>query len=292
MSEPNSSYLKKKNNSRELSQHAVAAVISVASIILAVAALTYVSYLYYFYPRTYNAYIRANTISMAPHVSGWVMELPIVDNQYVKKGDLLFTVDDRPYLAKLKKCQADLSYSRQYLNRVEKLLPKHFVTPNDVFRARSQVQADEAAMDLAKINVYYCHVRAPFNGYVTNLNISLHEYANEGHPVLTLVDDTTWYVLANYREEFVRFIKPGMKVKVYVQSYPHRPFRAHVEGLAWGIHAPGDASPAKLVPNVEPTLDWVVLSQRIPVRIILDERDTDKPFRMGQTAVVTMNGFH
>lgn len=269
----------------------LAALLSLGSIALAALSLSYVGYLYYFYPRTYDAYVRANTISMAPHVGGWVMALPIVDNQYVKKGDMLFTVDDRPYVAALKRAEANLSYSRQYLARVQKLLPKRFVTPNDVFRATAQLEADQATADLARLNVSYCQVRAPFNGYVTNLNISLHQYANEGQPVLTLVDDTTWYVLANYREEFIRFIKPGMSAQVYVQSYPHRPFRGHVEGLAWGVHYPGDAPASALVPRVDPTLDWVILSQRIPVRIIIDERDAQRPLRMGQSAVVTIHGF-
>jgi multidrug efflux system membrane fusion protein len=281
-----------KNGVKKNPRYLLAALISLGSTALAVAALSYVFYLYYFYPRTYDAYVRANTISMSPHVSGWIMELPIVDNQYVKKGSVLFTVDERPYAAKLARREANLAYSRQYLERVQKLLPKRFVTPNDVIRARTQVQADEAMVDLAKLDVHYCKVRAPFNGYVTNLNISLHEYANEGRPVLTLVDDSAWYVLANYREEFLRFIKPGMAVKVYVQSYPHQAFRGHVEGLAWGIHVPGDRPPANLVPNISPTLNWVILSQRFPVRVIIDERHPNKPLRMGQTAVVTIDGYH
>ena len=277
---------------KEKSRYLLAALISLGSIALAVATLSYVFYLYYFHPRTYDAYVRANTISMAPHVSGWIMELPIVDNQYIKKGSILFTVDERPYAAKLARREANLAYSMQYLERVQKLLPKRFVTPNDVIRARTQVQADEAAVSLAKLDVHYCKIRAPFNGYVTNLNIAPHEYANEGRPVLTLVDDSTWYVLANYREEFLRFIKPGMAVKVYVQSYPHQAFRGHVEGLAWGIHSPGFAPAENLLPNIDPTLNWVILSQRIPVRVIIDERYPDKPLRMGQTAVVTIDGYH
>ena len=183
----------------------------------------YVARLYYVYPRTDDAYVRANSVGIAPHVSGPITELPIVDNQYVKQGDLLFVVDPRPYqsaldaaTAKLQltdlnikaledairtaksdqvRLEADAAYATQYLDRIEPLLAKHFVTANDVFNARSRVSAAEAAVQAAhsdvskaqnqlgqygdinarrkaaeaavydaKLNVDYCYVRAPFNG--------------------------------------------------------------------------------------------------------------------------------
>ena len=126
------------------------------------------------YPRTDDAYVRANWVGIAPHVSGPITELPIVDNQYVKQGDLLFVVDPRPYqsaldaaTAKLQltelnikaledairtaksdqvRLEADAAYDKQYLNRIEPLLAKHFVTANDVFNARSRVSAAEAGV--------------------------------------------------------------------------------------------------------------------------------------------------
>ncbi len=262
--------------------------LSAAVLMAALLAVYRVVWLYFERPRTYDASVSANAIQLAPHVSGWVMELPIIDNQHVKKGDLLFRVDDRPYKAKLARREANLAYSRQYLARLQGLLGKHFVTENDVFRAKSQAQADAAAVDLAKLNLEYCEVRAPFDGYITNLNISIHEYANLGKPVLTLIDDSVWYVLANYREQFLRAIRPGMPVKVYVQSYS-TPLRGHVEGLAWGVHQ-GETStrPESLLPEVQTTLDWVILAQRFPIRVVIDERDPRRPLRIGQTAVVTM----
>ena len=73
--------------------HVLSAAIVVATIIVGL----YVARLYYLYPRTDDAYVRANWVGIAPHVSGPITELPIVDNQYVKQGDLLFVVDPRPY---------------------------------------------------------------------------------------------------------------------------------------------------------------------------------------------------
>jgi len=60
------------------------------------------------YPRTDDAYVRANSVGIAPHVSGPITELPIVDNQYVKQGDLLFVVDPRPVSVALDAATAKL----------------------------------------------------------------------------------------------------------------------------------------------------------------------------------------
>jgi len=323
--------------------------LSAAIVFVTIVVGLYVARLYYLYPRTDDAYVRANFVGIAPHVSGPITELPIVDNQYVKQGDLLFVVDPRPYQAALDsataklqltelnikaltdairtaksdqvRLEADAAYDKQYLNRIEPLLAKHFVTANDVFNARSRVSAAEAAVQAAhsdvskaqnqlgqygdinalrkdaeaaeynaKLNVGYCYVRAPYNGWVTNLNISEGQYANEGREVVSLVDDRKWYVIANFRETFMSHIEPGMTAEVFILAYPNKRFRGRVQGVGWALYQQNGASVEGL-PQVEPTLNWVRLSQRFPVRIVLDDRDTTYPFKTGYTAVVTIQGY-
>ena len=141
----------------------------------------------------------------------------------------------------------------------------------------------------AKLNLNYCYVRAPFDAYVTNLNITIGQYANQGREVLSLVDNRTWYVLANFRENFLGHIRPGMSAQVYLLSYPNKRFRGRVQGVGWALYQNNGATIEGL-PQVEETLNWVRLSQRFPVRIILERGDPALPFRQGQTAVVTIQG--
>jgi multidrug efflux system membrane fusion protein len=317
-------------------------------VIGAIALSIYVTRLYYVYPRTDDAYVRANVVGIAAHVSGPIVQMPIVDNQHVKQGGLLFVVDPRPYQSTLDRAEADLAltnlqikalddsirsaksreiqlaaelaYDKQYLDRIEPLLRRHFVTANDVFNARSRLEADQAAVssahsevskaqnDLgqygninarrkaaeaavydAKLNLDYCYVRAPFDAYMTNLNITIGQYANEGREVLSLVDNRTWYVVANFRENFLGHIRPGMNAEVYLLSYPDRRFRGRVQGVGWALYQNNGATIQGL-PQVEETLNWVRLSQRFPVRIILESDDPLFPFRSGATAVVTIQG--
>ncbi|HVN89278.1 MAG TPA: HlyD family efflux transporter periplasmic adaptor subunit [Candidatus Binataceae bacterium] len=319
-------------------------------VVAAIASALYVTRLYYVYPRTDDAYVRANVVGIAAHVSGPIVQMPIEDNQHVKAGQLLFVVDPRPYQSVVDRTEAELAltnlqikaledairsatsrkaqleaalaYDKQYLDRIEPLLKRHFVTANDVFNARSRVDADEAGVasahsevskaqnDLgqygdinarrkaaeaalydAKLNLDYCYVKAPFDAYVTNLNITVGQYANEGREVLSLVDNRTWYVIANFRENFLGHIRPGMTAQVYLLSYPNKRFRGRVQGVGWALFQNNGATVQGL-PQVEETLNWVRLSQRFPVRVVLEDSDPALPFRMGSTAVVTIQGDH
>jgi len=142
----------------------------------------------------------------------------------------------------------------------------------------------------ADLDVGYCQVRAPFDAYVTNLNIAVGEYARQGQRVFALVDNRAWYVLANFSETYMSSIKPGMEADVYLVTYPRRSFRGVVQGIGWATR-PDDGETVGVLPAVQRTLNWVRLANRFQVRVRIEERDADHPFRMGTTAVVTIRGF-
>jgi membrane fusion protein, multidrug efflux system len=137
--------------------------------------------------------------------------------------------------------------------------------------------------------VEYCRVRAPFEAWVTNLNLAVGEYARQGQQVFALVDNRTWYVIANFRETFMASIRPGLAAEVFLLSYPRHPVRGVVQGIGWAVHQQNGAT-VGVLPAVQPTLDWVRLAQRFPVRIRLEPPVTERPYRMGATAVVTIRG--
>src|SRR5262244_691157 len=304
-----------------------------AIILGAIAAVVHVTKLNYHQPRTDDANVRANLVGIAPHVSGPIVELNVVDNQEVQEGDLLFVIDPRPFEVELERTKATLLltqsethalsnaiaaataevkrledesvYAGDHAKRLGSLVADKFVTQDrfeeaqvkqrsalaSLERARQELarqknllaqfgdvnarlQAAEAAVHGAELNLGYCRVYAPFRARVTNLNISQGEYARAGQQVFTLVDTRTWYVMANFQETYLDSIRPGMEVEVYLMSYPNRRFRGTVQGLGWAI-APEDGASVGGLPVVQRTRNWVLLAQRIPVRIKLEAPDPE-----------------
>ena len=155
----------------------------------------------------------------------------------------------------------------------------------------ARLAAAEASVRSAQLDVGYCRVTAPFDAYVTNLNTAVGEYARQGQQIFALVDDRAWYVLANFRETYMDAIRPGMAADVYLMELSRViAFRGIVQGIGWA-NRPDEGATVGILPNISRTLNWVRLANRFPVRILLEDRDAERPFRMGTTAVVTIRGF-
>ena len=150
----------------------------------------------------------------------------------------------------------------------------------------SQRPAKAAKVDSARLDLERTRVVAPFNAYVTNLNISVGEYAHPGAPIFTLIDTRTWYVIANYRESKLKNIQLGDHVDVYLMSHPDKHFNGKVESIGYGVF-PEDGGAAQGLPNIDRTLNWVHLSSRFPVRIRVQDPDPQL-FRIGATAVTVV----
>jgi multidrug efflux system membrane fusion protein len=360
------------------------------------------------HPRTDDASVRANFIEIAPEVSGRLVELPVKDNAYVKRGGLLFLIDPRPYeyalqqalsdqealeqqivdakrriaaqssaadaalagvhnsrtgirtagssvdvakatvaraQASVAAAEAQLKLATNNLHRIEPLLQKQYVTVEQIDQANTAVrvaqgnydeaqaaltqaqaqqtqsilrqeEADSVAaesqaklgqaihtidtvdtlmserpgkaakVDSARLDLERCRVVAPFDAYVTNMNISVGAYARPGTPLFTLIDTRTWYVIANYRESKIKNIRIGTHVDVYLMGHPDRRFNGLVESIGYGVF-PEDGSVTGGLPNIERTLNWVHLSTRFPVRVRVQDPDPDL-FRIGATAITVV----
>jgi multidrug efflux system membrane fusion protein len=360
------------------------------------------------YPRTDDASVRANVIEIAPEVSGRLIELPVKDNEFVKKGGLLFVIDPRPYEYALQQALSDqealeqqivdaerriaaersaveaaqagvhnsrtgiktagssvqlaeatvsraqatvaaadahLKYTTNDLHRIEPLLKKQYVTVDQVDQATTalsvaqgnydeaqaalaqaqaqlrQAQLKEEEADIAaaesqaklgqavhtvdtvdtlmserpakaakvlsaRLDLERCRVVAPFDAYVTNMNIAEGAYARPGGAIFTLIDARTWYVIANYRESKIKEIRVGDHVDVYLMEHPERKFNGRVESIGFGVF-PEDGQVAAGLPQIERTLNWVHLSTRFPVRVRVTDPDPHL-FRIGATAVTVV----
>lgn len=151
---------------------------------------------------------------------------------------------------------------------------------------RAELASAQAALREAQRDLRLTTVRAPCNGIVTDLTIGAGEFASNGKPVFTLVDDEIWWAIANFRETQLVGIHPGQKVRVYAMALPGQNLTGTVESINAGV-VPDEGMSANGLPKVPRSLNWVRIAQRFPVRIRLDNPPNDL-MRIGATVVVVV----
>ena len=155
----------------------------------------------------------------------------------------------------------------------------------------AQIRAAQAAVRTAELDLEFTEVKAPVDGYVTNLNLRLGSQGVANQPALALVDVNSYWVDGFFRETLVGDIREGDKAIVTLMTYPDTPLEGRVDSLGWGISQNDGSTGFDLLPTVSPTFEWIRLAQRVPVRVHLDEVPDDVKLRVGTTAsVLVMTG--
>ena len=238
-------------------------------------------------PWTRDAQVRTQVIQVAPRVSGMVKAIHIKDNQFVKKGDLLFEIDDSKYRYKVLQAKARLTRALEAskgakieYERIKKIykrdkgaVSQKDFTRNEVnyFKSLADVDSAKEALNTAKLNLKWTKVYASVDGWVSNINFQLGTQAVANKPILALVDKNSFWVFGFFKEDSIKDIKIGDEAIVTLMAYPDTPLKGKVESIAWGI-SHSDANPGQnLLPKVKPVFPWIRLAQRIPVKIKLNE---------------------
>lgn len=269
-------------------------------IVLAIGAALLLYTRYVNRPWTRDAQVRANVIGIAPRVEGPIIQIPIQDNQPVKKGDLLFEIDPSTFQAavdnaeaKLKQAQAAQVQAQQELARQTQLYETKVIDLKDLQDSQdtyAAAVADSAAayatLQDAKLNLSYTKVFATVDGYMTNMNTSVGQYVSAGEQLLALVDASSFWVASYFKETQLKHIQPGNKARITLMGHEAQSFDGEVVSVAWGIFL-SDGATVDLLPDVSQTIDWVRLPNRFPVRVQVTGKPP-VPLRIGQTASVAI----
>lgn len=276
--------------------------VTLAVVVLAVASGALMYSRYETKPWTRDAQVQANVVGIASRVEGPVVRVAVRDNQPVKKGDLLFEIDPATFQAAVENAQARLSQAeaavvqaQQDLARQDDLYKsktndlRDLQNAQDAFTsAQANAAAAKATLDLARLNLGYTQITAPVDGYVTNMNTSPGTYVHVGEEITALVDASSFWIAAYFKETQLGHVKPGGKVTVRLMGHSSQPFEGRIDSVGWGIFV-SDGSTVQLLPAVQQTVDWVRLPNRFPVRV-LATGTPPVPLRIGQTASVSVQG--
>jgi multidrug resistance efflux pump len=259
------------------------------------------AYYYLYSPWTRDARIRADVVTVAPDISGWVDDIRVRDNQFVHKGDVLFVIDQERFRLALADAEATLA-ARQaqhqmaldQFQRRSKLSPGYTITVENLDNAHRQSESAAAiyqqaiaSRDTAALNLKRTEVRASVNGFITNLNLAKGTYASQGKPVMALIDSDSYRVGAYFEETKIPHIRPGASAEIYLMDGSPA-LQGTVAGIARGITDQDNRDGPELLSSVNPTFTWVRLAQRIPVRIHITHVPPGVLISAGMTCTVVI----
>jgi membrane fusion protein (multidrug efflux system) len=292
---------------------------------------------------TDNAQVNAHMVAVAPEVGGKVTDVYVVENQQVKKGDLLFRIDPEPYriallqadasvgnaelsiaqaqsnyhskAADTLKSSSDVTLAQDTFHRQQELLARGFTTRAAFDAARAQlaaaradvastqaeaesaravtqlrngghpqVEAAVAMRDKAKLDLARTEIRAPMDGTISQADkLNPGTLAMQSLTMLNVVSAQGYWIEANFKETQLADIRIGQSAEVEIDAIPGKTFRGHVIGIGSGT-----GSQFSILPAQNATGNWVKVTQRVPVRIQLDEAPS-RPLVAGWSSHVTVH---
>lgn len=304
--------------------------------------------------KTDNAYVRGRTTVISPQVSGYVTRVPVQDFAEVRAGDVLATIDDRIYRARVAQAranlaaaraqlansaqaqrsrevatqsqdagiasaQAQLARAREDMRRAEALVADGSISARERDQTRAallaadaavrqatagraigtqdvrtvvvgrggleaSVQAAEAQLRLAQIDLDNTIVRAPGDGQLSEIGVRIGAYVTAGTQLMFLVPHDVW-IVANYKEAQTDAMRVGQPVTFRVDALGGVKLRGRVQNLA-----PAAGSEFAVLKPDNATGNFVKVAQRIAVRIGVDPGQTAaRGLRPGMSVEVTVH---
>ena len=286
-----------KTLTRKISRTAI----TMALVILAFIAIFRAWVYYTESPWTRDARFSAEVVAIAPDVAGLITAVNVHDNQLVKKDQVLFTIDQPRYQKALEEAEADVAYynalaaeKRREAGRRNKLgiqamSREEIDQSNNVLQTvLHQLAKAQATRDLAKLDLERTVIRAPADGWVTNLNVYAGEFITRGSTAVALVKQNSFYVLAYMEETKLEGVRPGYRAEITPLG-SNRVLKGTVDSVAAGVTNSSSTNDTKGMATVDSNLEWVRLAQRVPVRIRLDEQQSNL-WPAGTTATVVITG--
>jgi membrane fusion protein, multidrug efflux system len=250
------------------------------------------------HPSTDDAYVQADTIDIAAQVTGPVAEIFVKDHEAVQTGQVLFSIDPRPFQITVNKVQATVDAQKAALllatNNARRILSLVKIgqeskstgdlTQSQLDSARAELAADEALLAQAELDLEHTRVTAPRAGIVTQFVLQPGNNVVANNTLFKLVEQDYFWVDANFKETQVARIKPGQPVKIILDMFPKHVFHGVVDAIS---DASGEVF--SLLPPENASGNWVKVTQRFPVKILIQDPAVHFPLRAGATATATID---
>ncbi|MFD3247296.1 efflux RND transporter periplasmic adaptor subunit [Rahnella aquatilis] len=271
------------------------------SAVMAAAVIAFMMWKHYAQtPWTRDGRVRADVVQITPDVSGPVSRVAVRDNQWVNRGDVLYSIDPQWLKLAVISAQAEVDAKRNEMqmrqdaarrrSQISGVISKEDIqnTNSAAGVAAAEYQGALAALELAKLNLSRATIHSPADGYVTHLRLRPGDYASAGITKVAIIDASSFWIVGYFEETKMQHIHVGSAAKIVLMGYEPT-LTGHVESIGRGIDDSNDAPGSQGLPDVESTFSWVRLAQRVPVRIHIDHLPEGVELVAGMTASVAIN---
>ncbi|MCS2170169.1 p-hydroxybenzoic acid efflux pump subunit AaeA [Scandinavium sp. TWS1a] len=286
-----------KTLTRKISRTAITLIL----VVLAFIAIFHAWVYYTESPWTRDARFSADVVAIAPDVAGLITDVNVKDNQLIRKNQVLFTIDQPRYQKALEEADADVAYyqvlasekrreagRRNQLGTMAMSREEIDQANNLLQTVQHQLAKAQATRDLARLDLERTVIRAPADGWVTNLNVYSGEFITRGSTAVALVKKESFYVMAYMEETKLEGVRPGYRAEITPLGST-KVIKGTVDSIAAGVTNASSSSDVKGMATIDSNLEWVRLAQRVPVRIRLDQQQGNL-WPAGTTATVIITG--
>ena len=229
---------------------------------------------------TDDATIEGHVIPVSAKISGHVARVLIDDNQAVKAGDVQAEIDPRDFQTRLDQARGKVASDRAEaakteadLKRAQALFSRDEASKQDMEHAQAAADAakadlsqSDAALRQAELDLSYTKIVSPKAGRITRKAVEPGAYVSVGQSVLALVPQESW-VVANFKETQLARMHAGQPAVIRVDAFPEQQLRGHVDSIQAGTGAR-----FSLLPAENATGNFIKVVQRVPVKIVLDDK--------------------
>ena len=293
----------------------------VVIVVLLMLIIAYIIYFYaYFAKITDDAYVVANIRPVAAQVSGVIHKIAVKNGQFVKKGQLLFSLDDRAFIDRYQAAEAVYQKAKLHFDDVtqtvnlvkadlkislakkpakssqndavdfshQKLENRLKTAERVQATAFDEMQAAFASLKLAKYNLAATKVYAKTDGTISNLFLARGSPVRAFVPLFAFVDTRQWWVQANFKETDLAHVHIGEKATIRLKMYLGKKiYHGTVESVNWAVGR-HQTNASDLLQKIPPENQWLLLPQRFPVLIHIEHPDPDYPLHVGASAYVSL----
>lgn len=175
----------------------------------------------------------------------------------------------------------NLHVAQAALKSAKSQLAQAIQTRGSIGPQNAHLREAATAIAQAKLNLQYTHVVAPTSGYIANFDLRIGDVVTSYQNLFALIEDESWWAEANYKETQLQRIRPGQTAKIKIDMYPRQIFKGKVISIS-----DGSGTSFSLLPPENASGNWVKVTQRFPVKVIITEKNPKYPLRLGSSCTV------